>query len=228
MKSGMVTKNIAVSDGKREQYINYLSMHGGEKWQARTVIGSFQLKAKARSGTSVIESMDCKVSKNDGSSSYKVTNSDVTVSVSDECTVSFDTRGGTKTEPVSVKIGEVLKKPENPTKNGYTFTGWYTDENCTEKWDFSQKVQHNMTLYAGWQKKGSDPAVTPGKENDNKNVFVDVNTEDWFYDGVMYCYRKGIMNGMSENTFEPSLNTTRAMIHRNMREMRLSGLSEVE
>jgi len=44
------------------------------------------------------------------------------------------------------------------------------------------------------------------------NPFIDVHESDWFYDAVKYVYINGLMNGTSANTFEPNLETTRAMI----------------
>lgn len=40
--------------------------------------------------------------------------------------------------------------PPAPTKTGYTFTGWYTDEACTNKYT-EDKVYGDITLYAGFQ-----------------------------------------------------------------------------
>lgn len=47
--------------------------------------------------------------------------------------------------------GEKIAKPtEPPTRAGYTFTGWYTNVNCTEAFDFdTAKVMGDVTLYAG-------------------------------------------------------------------------------
>lgn len=40
--------------------------------------------------------------------------------------------------------------PSDPVKEGYTFTGWYTDEECTNRY-FGSEVTSDITLYAGWQ-----------------------------------------------------------------------------
>lgn len=45
---------------------------------------------------------------------------------------------------------EYVPLPEPPTKEGYTFTGWYTDEACTNKY-VGETVRDDMALYAGWQ-----------------------------------------------------------------------------
>ena len=68
-------------------------------------------------------------------------------------TIIFDSRGGTDVESVNQMYGELLEEPEAPSREGYLFTGWYTDSGCYELWDISNDtIQSDMTLYAGWQK----------------------------------------------------------------------------
>ena len=67
--------------------------------------------------------------------------------------ITFDSRGGTDVPVQSQMYGELVEEPENPTREGYIFTGWYTDISCYEQWDIdTDTVQSDMTLYAGWQK----------------------------------------------------------------------------
>lgn len=68
-------------------------------------------------------------------------------------TVTFDSRGGSDVPAQSRMYGELLEVPEPPTREGYTFTGWYTDYACDNLWQVeTDTVQDNMTLYAGWVK----------------------------------------------------------------------------
>lgn len=68
-----------------------------------------------------------------------------TVTVLGNRTVTFDNEG-TKTTATVVK-GEKVAEPTKPTKEGYTFAGWY---NGTEKYDFTKPVTDNLTLTAKW------------------------------------------------------------------------------
>ena len=72
--------------------------------------------------------------------------------------VKFDARGGSATGDQTPASGSTVTKPADPTREGYTFGGWYTDEACTKAYDFSAAVTADMTLYAKWNKK----AVAPG------------------------------------------------------------------
>ena len=95
-----------------------------------------------------------------------------------EHTVSFDTLGGSEMVSVTVSHAEKLTRPDNPTRRGYTFRGWYKDANFTEAWDFENDVvTASITLYAKWKVTYSisrfDPAytvATPETENGSVSV----------------------------------------------------------
>lgn len=65
-------------------------------------------------------------------------------------TVKFDTNDGTKVSDQRIKRNAVAKAPEAPTKDGFTFEGWYTDKELTKEYDFAAKVTKSITLYAKW------------------------------------------------------------------------------
>lgn len=44
-------------------------------------------------------------------------------------TVTFDSNGGIVVENVKVKDGEKIKKPEDPTYEGFIFDGWFNEDN---------------------------------------------------------------------------------------------------
>lgn len=64
--------------------------------------------------------------------------------------VLFDTQGGSAVESQEIVYGEKALAPTDPTREGYQFTGWYQDEECTQSWAFSGSISQDMTLYAGW------------------------------------------------------------------------------
>ena len=55
-----------------------------------------------------------------------------------------------------------------------------------------------------------DPITNPS--TGGNNPFKDVDKNDWFFDGVINAYEKGLVKGTSENTFSPYLKTSRAAI----------------
>ena len=71
--------------------------------------------------------------------------------------VKFDAQGGSSVNGQTPASGSTVSKPTDPTREGYTFAGWYTDEACTEAYDFSVAVTADMTLYAKWIKNAVAP-----------------------------------------------------------------------
>lgn len=109
-------------------------------------------------------------------------------------TVTFDSNQGTAVDSQLVAVGGKVAKPADPTKKGYTFSGWFTDEDCTNAYDFDADVdgtQPEFTLYAGWKAKAPstvEPGAGDGGDNGNNgnnggngdsssaNANVNVNT----------------------------------------------------
>lgn len=65
-------------------------------------------------------------------------------------TVTFDSQGGSAVESAVVEENKTVVKPNNPTKSGYKFDGWYVNLDDKEAYDFSKKVTGDMTLKAKW------------------------------------------------------------------------------
>lgn len=67
-------------------------------------------------------------------------------------TVSFNCTGGTPVESQKLMYGELIDPPQPPTREGFRFVGWYTDENGNYPWNLeTDPVSQPMTLYAVWE-----------------------------------------------------------------------------
>ena len=120
-------------------------------------------------------------------------------------TVNFETNGGSEVIKQRVKRNANVTEPEIPTKEGFAFAGWYTDENFKNAFDFKTKIKENITLYAKWTE-----AVEPTPDTWD-NPYDDVYETDWYYGYVKTLTELGIMTGVSDNKFVPSMPLTRGM-----------------
>lgn len=69
-------------------------------------------------------------------------------------TVTFDSNQGTAVDSQLVAVGDKVAKPADPTREGYIFSGWFTDQDCATAYDFDAAVdgtEPELTLYAGWK-----------------------------------------------------------------------------
>jgi len=112
-------------------------------------------------------------------------------------TLTFNTNGGTSIPSIKKTNGTVIDLADYvPTREGYTFSGWFADPELTEKIT-TLDMRKNTTIYAGWS------IVNP---------FTDVTTDSWFYDAAMFVYERGLMNGIGADLFGPDIATTRGML----------------
>ena len=65
-------------------------------------------------------------------------------------TVTFDSQGGSQVPSQDITVGEPVSQPDDPTRTGYRFLGWYTAATGGARWDFSQPVTGDQILYAQW------------------------------------------------------------------------------
>ena len=83
--------------------------------------------------------------------------------------VAFDAQGGSYVAPRYVAKNKMVSEPAAPTRDGYTFLGWYTAEG--EKWDFAKDVvTADMTLYAKWIKNAANPGGNGGSNGGSGNA----------------------------------------------------------
>lgn len=85
-------------------------------------------------------------------------------------TVAFNSNGGSACDTKFVATADgKLVKPADPTRDGYTFGGWFTDEACTRAYDFSTPVTADLTLYAKWTKNAVNPGGNGGSGSNGGN-----------------------------------------------------------
>ena len=70
----------------------------------------------------------------------------------EKVTITFEKNDGTVADKVDMPKDGTAERPTDPTRNGYIFVGWYSDEELTTEYDFTQAVTTDITLYAKWQK----------------------------------------------------------------------------
>ena len=108
-------------------------------------------------------------------------------------TLTFDTMGGSRIDPVTVRHGNAVAKPKDPVNGGYIFDGWYTDKTYRTPYNFATPLTQDTTIYAKWFL-----IVLPGVTV--KKAAPKLNTADHF------AYVQGYPNG----TVKPAGNITRA------------------
>ena len=127
-------------------------------------------------------------------------------STTDYYRLTFDTNGGSEIASIlRAEYTTVDLSGYTPNREGYEFTGWYADEDLTDKIT-SIRLTRNTTIYAGWKEIKENPST--GFEN----PFTDVSESDWFFNDVKFVYQNGLMNGTSATTFSPEGTTSRGMI----------------
>lgn len=87
-------------------------------------------------------------------------------------TVTFDSRGGTPVEPITVEAGGKISEPDEPSLDGGGFVGWVTDpEDEDSTWNFiTGTVTSDLTLYAWWDVTYTIYYYNVDEETQRKNL----------------------------------------------------------
>ncbi len=113
------------------------------------------------------------------------------VEVTDPIKVKFDSLGGSEVETQKIQKGTKATKPADPTKENFSFYGWYTMDGSESgdygtKFDFDSAVNESVTLYAKWVDYRTPRAEMPEEEEDDDydadNDDATVEIEAKFFD----------------------------------------------
>ena len=126
--------------------------------------------------------------------------------------IAFESNGGSAVETIQMSNGPstatAAEKPADPTKEGSTFTGWYTDVDCKTAYDWSSKVVEGITLYAGWAVNAHTVSFSDGVDSqtvEDGGVAVEPTeptktgyTFDGWYNGdVLYVFSTPVTSDLT-------------------------------
>jgi len=114
-------------------------------------------------------------------------------------TLTYRSNGGTSYAQESYTSGKVVKLDKEPVRSGYEFTGWYAEEELTEKIT-EIKMTSNKTVYAGWKKV--EATETTGGSNGEAPIPAALNGDEHF----------AYIVGYEDGTIKPQNNITRAEV----------------
>jgi uncharacterized repeat protein (TIGR02543 family) len=132
--------------------------------------------------------------------------------VATKYTVTFNSQGGSGIASVEAIDGSTITAPEDPTKDGWDFDGWYKESTCKNAWDFNtDTVAGSITLFAKWKINSSatPPVVvqapaTPVKTVSGIQLFGEV-----VLTGSASVMERGFVYGTKKNPSIGGLDTTR-------------------
>lgn len=112
-----------------------------------------------------------------------------------ECTVWFDSNGGTEAASVKLMGDTALETLPATTKDSYEFVGWFTEDG--KQFNAGDKIYTNTTLIAKWN------IIIPDEAPDEASGFYDVNANAWYYDDVNWAFHANLMVGYNNAIFAP-------------------------
>lgn len=120
------------------------------------------------------------------------------------CKIEFDLNGGTGDLPAQYAVYDTNLKtgwPADPTLNGYTFDGWYTDANSGTKITDAYNFTKNEKVYAHWTEESGEVANPDS---------VKINNIEMVKAGTTTYYKDGTLEGTAEDynaKYEPNIKT---------------------
>lgn len=142
---------FTVNYGETSDFVNYTSGGGVYRYKLNDAEASGVFSA-----TGHYNCCDSPIACDAKGNLYYINDSGVLFKLNAGMKVSFNTGEGSKVDFQTTAANGSVTKPADPTREGYTFGGWYTDEACIKAYDFSAAVTADLTLYAKWTKKAAD------------------------------------------------------------------------
>lgn len=152
---------FTVNYGESSDYVNYTSGGGVYRYKLGDTEASGVFSATGHNNY-----CDSPIACDAQGNLYYINDSGTLFKLNAGVKVSFSAGEGSKVDFQTTAANGSITKPADPTREGYTFAGWYTDEACTEAYDFSVAVTADMTLYAKWTKnEASSSGTSSGTDN---------------------------------------------------------------
>uniref|UniRef100_UPI00259ADE36 InlB B-repeat-containing protein n=1 Tax=uncultured Treponema sp. TaxID=162155 RepID=UPI00259ADE36 len=124
----------------------------------------------------------------------------------------------------SVTSGNAVSEPEVPTREGYTFAGWYIDADCSTEYNFSGVVTENITLYAKWIEVITEWSALSAKLKDDADV-GDIYISGDFYvtTGIIFFGTANIISTGTGVTFSRNEGCTDEFFYLNPKSLTFKG-----
>lgn len=110
--------------------------------------------------------------------------------------VTFESNGGSSIGAIILSEPKEIAEFDDPVKEGYFFTGWFTDKELTKPFDFATKISESIKLYAGWTQQvavrfntktsASVPTVVLGNDGGTVNKPADPQRSGYRFGGWFY------------------------------------------
>lgn len=148
---------FTVNYGESSDYVNYTSGGGVYRYKLGDAEASGVFSATGHNNY-----CDSPIACDAQGNLYYINDSGTLFKLNAGVKVSFSAGEGSKVDFQTTAANGSITKPADPTREGYTFAGWYTDEACTEEYKFDAAVTADMTLYAKWVKNAVNPGGNGG------------------------------------------------------------------
>ena len=104
---------------------------------------------------------------------------DTTDAPKKEFTITFDTQGGSEVKPITIAEGATITLPNNPTKEGSVFDGWYLDSLYAQAFDITKRIDSNMVLYAKWRILDDGQSIIASDYFDINGLVLTMNKKNY-------------------------------------------------